>query len=308
MKMKLTCLAASALSAVMLSPSLASAQSPLRLDVSGSVHIQLDVPCGDPLDLNLTIQAGRLEITPRSVTRSERLFDLTRLDLFVTPFSVQRTCGGISATADFREIGLQLARAQRFTGEETGPIGSGLYRFVIPKEEFLIYESVIDNGPGPQPETAYRRPSEDVTGLISLDPRRPSVQVHAVLTDHLHIRVGCVRGGHCLINEKHVGTTTSDLLAVNSAGPIPPTVSCTAVRGNSFQVSADDDSGTPTISLGGSALANGELFQLHHTRQPGVRLIDSSRGGIRQFEAGPGDDFVIATTSSTGLSAIAFCR
>ena len=307
MKMKLTFLSASVLSAMLLT-SPASAQSPLRLDLSGSVHIQLEVPCGDPLDLNLTIKAGRMEITPRSVTRSERLFDLTHLELFVTPFSLHRECMGISATADFREIGAQLAGAQRFTGEETGPIGSGLYRFVIPKEQFLFYETVLDNGPGRQPKAAYHHPIEDVTGLISLDPRRQFVQLHVVFTEQLHFQAGCVRGSHCLINERHEGTITSDLLAVTDPRLTAPTVSCTAARGNTFRVSADDDAGTPTIQLGSFVLTNGEQFQLQHARQPGVRLIDTTRGGVRQFEAGLGDDFVIATSNTTGLSAIAFCR
>jgi hypothetical protein len=306
--MKLTCLAASALSAMMVSPSPASAQSPLRLDLSGSVHIQLDVPCGDPLDLNLTIQAGRMEVTPRSVTRNERLFDLTRLDLFVTPFSVHRECMGLSATAEFREIGVQMAGAQRFTGEETGPVGSGLYRIVIPKEQFLFYETVLDNGPGRQPKAAYHHPDEDVTGLISLDPRRQFVQLHVVFTEQLHFQTGCVRGGHCAINEKHDATITSDLLAVTDTGLTPPAVSCTAVRGNTFRASADDASGTPTIRLGIFVLANGEVFQLQHSRLPGVRLIDTTRGGLRQFQAGPGDDVVIATSDASGLSAIAFCQ
>ncbi len=309
MKITLTLLVTVALSAIVLPSSAAGAQSPLsNTDLSGTVHIQQGVPCGDPVDINVTIRDGLIEITPRVITRDQVLFELTRLVVFVTPFSVHRECMGISADADFREIGLQLAIARRFTGEETGPPGSGLYRFIIPKEEFLLYESVLDNQPVLQPEAAYQRPSEDVTGLISLDPRRKTVQLHVVFTERLRFRAGCVGAGRCVIDEKHAGTITSDLLAVTAPGPTPPTVSCTAIRGNSFQVSAHDGSGAPTIQLGSFVLTDGELFGLQNTRQPGVRLIDTNRGGIRQFHAGPGDDFVIATSNSSGLSAIAFCR
>jgi len=309
MTIKRTLRVGATVSAMALMPSPGHAQSQLNTtDLSGRVHIQQDVPCGDPVDLNLNILDGEMDIAPRSITRGEAVFDLARLVVFVTPFSVSRACMGISATADFREIGLQLATALRFTAEETGPLGSGLYRFVIPKEKFLLYESVLNNGPAPQPEAAYRHPSEDVTGLISLNPRRQFVQLHVVFTERLHFQAGCMRGGRCLIDERHVGTITSDLLALSEPGPTPPSISCTSIKGNSFRVSADDGSGTPTIQLGSHVLTNGELFRLQQTGQPGVRLIEKDRDGVRQFHSGRADDFVIVTSNATGLSAIAFCR
>src|SRR5262245_31264132 len=262
MKSTGTLFVAATLSAMVLLPSMVIAQSPLSLaGLSGTVHIQQDVPCGESLDVNLPIQKGLIQITPLNITRSGALFDLTSLTVFVTPFSVQRECMGISATADFREIGLQLAGALRFAGEETGSIGSGLYRFVIPKEKFVVYESVLDNATAAQPEAAYHRPSADVTGLISLGASRKSVQLHVVFTERPRFQAGCVRGGRCLIDERHVGTITSDVVAVSEVGPTPPTVSCTPVKGKGFRVSADDDSSTPTIQFGSYALANGELFQ-----------------------------------------------
>src|SRR5262249_28092643 len=140
-----------------------------------------------------------------------------------------------------------------------------------------------------------------------LDPRRRFVQLHVVFTERLHFRSGCVRG-RCLVDETHAGTITSDLLAVTKPGPTPPTVSCTPVKGKNFRVWADYDSRTPALQFGRYLLTNGELFELQHTGQPGVRLIDTKRGGVRQFHAGRDDDFVIATSNATGLSAIAYCR
>ena len=305
MKMNLTSLMAIACSTIVLSPAPVSAQSPLNItNLSGTVHIQQDVPCGDPVNLDLRVQNGLMEIAAR-VSPDHVLFDLMRLNFLLTPFSVRRDCMGISATADFREIGLQLATAQRFIGEETGPVGSGLYRFIIPKEQFLYYEAVIDNGAFRQPETAYLHPSDDVTGVIDL--RRGTVQIHVVQTSTLEFRAGCLRGG-CLINERHVGTQTSDFLGTSTPGTVPPSVACTPVnRGGGLQVSAHDDSGAPVIRLGTFVLTDGEVIQIGQSSKPGVRLVETSRDGSRHFQVGKGESFITATDGD-GNVAIAFCR
>ena len=213
MKTKRTLMVTALVSAMMLSAPLATSGSDtLTLtDLSGAVRIHQGLPCGQTLDMTATIQEGLMHITPHQTTRAGGvLFDLSRLNMLLTPFTVNSDCRGIRATAAFREIGLSLATAARFAGEETGGLGSRVYRFTIPKEQFLIFESILDNAQVQQPETGYRRPSEDVTGLIDLN--RQTVQLQVVLTNELHFRAGCVKK-RCKIDETHTGTQTAAILA-----------------------------------------------------------------------------------------------
>jgi hypothetical protein len=291
-------------------------------DVAGTVHIQQSVPCGDLVDVTTSIAEGRVEITPQ-VTRDGVFFDLTRLNMFLSPFSVQRSCMGVKAVADFTEIGVRLAGAVRFQGQASTD-GPRLFRFAIPKESFLIFESVVDNQQVRQPETAYQRPSEDVTGLIELVPTERGivikrVQLHVALRTQLHFQAGCLPGGRCRIDEIDEGTQTSDVEA-GLLGPdtAPPTVACTRVdsagrsstapAGNRFRASASDDGGTPVIHLGAYVLGNGEVVKLVQTDKPGVRLIETKRpGSIRQFRVGRGENFITATDPA-GNTATAYCR
>jgi len=328
MKTKLTLLVAGVLSAIALtgSPVRAAGQQPLVItDLRGSVRIQLKLPCGDPVDETTSIQSGRMEIRPEILTREREVvsvtFDLMRLDMFLTPFEVHRACDGIEATAAFREIGLRLAGAVRFPGQEVGAPGSGQYRFIIPKEQFLIYESILDNALVPQPETKYQRPSQDVFGLFDLP--RNIVQLHVVVNTQVRFRVGCVRRGHCLIDQKEDVTQTADIVGVGEScrvrpsvavNPLlvttPPTVSCTANTpppSGFLVLASDDDCTPPTITLGPYTLTNGEVIQLQVTAQPGIRLLHTSGDGIRRFRVGRGDAFVTATDLA-GNTTTASCR
>jgi hypothetical protein len=219
MKMKQTLLVASAMSALVLSARPAQAQSFQTLIVTrpaGSVRIQQALPCGDDLNFARAVAGGRVELIPSRV-REELQFTLGRLELFLEPFAVRRTCSGIEATASFSEIGVRLASAVTFpvTPVETGDAGQ--YRFTIPKEAFLIYESVVDNSGAPQPERAFQRPTEDVSGLIDVGNRR--IEIHVVLATRLHFRAGCV-GDRCVIDVVKDGTQTADVTGVI----IPPTL------------------------------------------------------------------------------------
>ena len=305
MKTTQTLLMAGAFGAIMLSATLANAADPRPLivtDVSGAVRIQQGLPCRNSMDLTTSIARGRMEMTWFQTTGADVLVDLTTVTLFLAPFHVEATCNGVGGFADFREIGVQLAGAVRFTAAPVGGRESGLFRFRIPKGQFLIYESVIDNAPVGQPETSYRRPSEDVTGLI--DVRRQTVQLHVVLANQLRFRAGC-QGARCAVDETHAGTTTTDVRGGRFAGT-PPTVMCVPGRvGNTFEVSA---SGGSTIALGASTLANNEVIQLVPSTAPGVRLLPPNRGDrMRQFQVGPGDAFILATDPKN-LSAIAYCK
>jgi hypothetical protein len=210
MKTKRTLLVAGAVSATVLSALSASAvvlQPLIVPDPFGTVGIQQALPCGDDLETKTRIAGGRIEVTPASV-REQMLFELTRMDLFLEPFSVDNECQGIHATAQFFEIDVRLAGAVTFPAEAVEPPESGQFRFTIPKDQFLIYESVLDNAQARQPETMYQKPSEDVTGLIDL--RNRTVEFHVTLASQLHFRAGCV-GNTCVIDVVKDGTQAADV-------------------------------------------------------------------------------------------------
>jgi hypothetical protein len=302
-----TLLKAVAASIIMLSAAQAHAATPTLLtitDVSGAARIQQGLPCGNTLDVTTSIVRGYMSMSWLQTTRGgEVQIDMTRLNMLMSPFHVDASCNGVRGSVDFREIGVQLASAIRFKAQlVTSGRDSSLVRFSIPKEKFLIYQSVIDNVPVRQPESSYQRPSEDVTGLIDL--RRQTVQLHVVLTPELRFRVGCV-DGRCAMDEKHKGTITTDVRGGDFSTTPAPVVKCGAARlANSFEVNASDKS---SIALGSYALANNEVIQLLQSKEPGVRLIPSTSGGSRQFQVGPGEAFIIAK-SPANVSAMAYCK
>ena len=215
-------LVAGVVSAMVLSAPLATARVPSLIfaNLGGQLHIVQGVPCGEVVNVTTSIAGGRMEVTPPPVgtrTGGGTEFHLTRLELSFTPFSVQHSCKGIRATAEFREIGVQLAGGVKFTGELVGPPEDMTYRFTIPKEKFLIFESVVSNEAVEQPQTTYKKPNEDVTGLIDL--RQGTTQLHVALATRLRFRAGCIRD-RCRIDEEHDGTQTTDV-----RGSIPPRTS-----------------------------------------------------------------------------------
>src|SRR5262249_36311049 len=157
---------AGAVSAIVLSAPRAHAEVSRPLIVTeptGTVRVQQALPCGDNLDTTRPVAGGRIEVTPATVRdpngREQIMFELNGLDLFLAPFSVHRQCLGIEATAEFFEIGVRLAGALTFPAEAVGTLELGQFRFTIPKDQFLIYESVLDNVRVRQPETMYQKPS-----------------------------------------------------------------------------------------------------------------------------------------------------
>jgi hypothetical protein len=218
MKTKRTLLVAGALTAIVLSAPRVNAvvlRPLVVINPAGTVRIQQALPCRNDLDTTRPIAGGRIDITPSVIpadVRQQILFQLTRMDLFLAPFSVHRECRGIAATAEFFEIGVRLARAVIFTGEPDGPLELRRYSFTIPKEQFLIFESILDNAPVRQPETMYQKPSEDVTGLIDLG--RGAVEIHVALASRLRFRAGCTVGNHCLIDEQLDGMQRADVAGI----------------------------------------------------------------------------------------------
>lgn len=209
---KQTCIAIGLLTGIVLSAPTVMAVGPKLSfnSVRGGVHVVQDIPCGSTADLTTDIAEGLMEITPTIPAKGKGgsiKLDLTRLDLFLTPFAARHECLGISGSIDFREIGVRLARGVTFTAESIGSEGSQ-YRFVIPKAEVLIFQSVLDNMPVKQPETAYQRPTEDVTGEIDL--RRHTVRMQVTLGSALQFRAGCI-DKRCAINETLKGTQTAEI-------------------------------------------------------------------------------------------------
>lgn len=302
------------------------------VDPTGSARIQQALPCGDDLDITRSIKGGRIELAFTS-TRIPPTFNLTKMDLFLEPFSVRRECKGIDATAEFYEIGFRLAGALLIDGVPTGGPESNQYLFRIPKDKFLMYQTVLDNAPAPQPERRYVKPSEDVTGLIDL--RNRTVDIHVAFASLMRFRAGCV-GTRCAIDEEKAGTQRADVTGAISApnadadedgvpdvidncpamanpeqGPdtTPPTAACQAVTSltKSFRVSAVDGcSRRVTLRLGPYMLDNGEVIGIQESGQPGVRLL-SVQKGVRQFQVGRGEA-VIAATDASGNIGTAACR
>jgi hypothetical protein len=99
---------------------------------------------------------------------------------------------------------VQLARTAAFTAM---PAGVGVYNVVIPKSQFLLYQSAIVNG---DLETSYKQPSEDVTGTI--DFTTSTVQMRVVIAQRIHFEAGCVPVLGCAISDR------DGVLAANLSG------------------------------------------------------------------------------------------
>ena len=193
-------LIAGVLGAIVLSaPVVPARESNLVLaNFGGTLRISQAVPCKGVVNLSTPVERGLMDITPVR-TREGVRFHLTRLEMMYTPFGVRHKCRGITAGVEFREIGVRLASAVTFTGEPIGRPEEQLYRFSIPNEQFMIFQSIVDNQPVPQPQTSYKKASEDVTGLIDL--RQGRVQLNVTMPSKLHFQAGCTKKGRCAIDE-----------------------------------------------------------------------------------------------------------
>ena len=203
-------LIAGVLGAIVLSAPVAPARtsSLVLANFAGTLRISQPVPCNSVVNLSTPVEGGMMDITPVR-TREGVRFHLTRLEMMYAPFGVRHKCKGVTAAVDFREVGVRLANAVTFNGEPIGRPEEQLYRFSIPKEQFMVFQSIVDNQPVPQPQTSYKKASEDVTGVIDL--RQNTVQLQVALASRLHFRAGCVRN-RCAIDEERDGTQVTDLV------------------------------------------------------------------------------------------------
>ena len=311
-------LVAGALSAIVLTASVSSAQVPLKINqMGGTVQIHQTVPaaCGDPVDVTASIAQGQMDISVIPRLTAPPVFELLRLNVSLTPFSVRRNCGGTSTAADFRAVSLRLFDTVRVEGEATGPSGSGQFVIRIPPERFAIYQTVFDNLPVPQPETMFQRPSELVTGVIDVNQR--TVTLHVVLSNFLVSSSGVQFPGTQTADIRGEAATTCPVSVSSpsvSTAPLadttPPDLICMPVDGvaNTFRAIAADECGPATIHLGQFELLDGETFQLQKNGQPGVRQVKvRTNDGIRHFQVGKSDALITATDPAGNL-ATASCR
>jgi hypothetical protein len=295
---------------------------------TGSVVIHQELPCSDNLDIERQVIGGRIDVTPTQRTsRTDaviRTFNLTRMDLFLDPFTVQRKCRGVEATVQFQEIGIRLVRSLLLTvpSDRGENLGDGKFRFTVPPDEFPLFESVRDNAPVKQPEQRLVKPSSNV--IILIDTRAGNVDISFELTSLLKFKSGP-------IDETKPGTLTGrmtgDVVPPNAdqdndgvpdtrdncpADPNPtqapdtaaPLVSCTATRppGGGFLVSATDlcTGKVSSIRLGGFPIANGEVIKIDEVGKKGdpVRLLPKDVKGVRHFQVAKGAAIIVATDAA----------
>jgi hypothetical protein len=184
----------------------AAGSAGLVTSLSGSLHIEQDVPCGS-VDKFTPVSGGEMSLSPAEGINvpGGKSFTLTQGNVTFESFSVSGSCLGISRTRSYKAIGVQIAKAVSFTGVAGG---GNVYAVTIPRSDFLIYETAILNG---ETELGYKQPSEDVTATIDLAAR--TVTMHVVLATSIHFEAGCVFG-HCIIDETDDGTLTADISGV----------------------------------------------------------------------------------------------
>jgi hypothetical protein len=179
----------------------------LVTNLTGTLHIQQDIPCGF-VDKFSAVTGGQIQLSPPegSTVPGGKSFALSRANLTFASFSASGSCLGFSRTRTYETIGVQLVKAVSFTAV---PLGGNAFAVTIPKSDFVIYETAIVDG---DPELGYKQPSEDVTGTIDLATR--TVRMHVVLTTRIHFRAGCVPLFGCAIDETDDGTLTADISGV----------------------------------------------------------------------------------------------
>jgi hypothetical protein len=278
-------------------------------DLGGTLRLIQAVPCNQVVDVTTAVAGGRAELTPSEgipIARTGgKTFTMVSLTLLYEPFRAVGDCEGFRDSHKVSEIGVRLAGAVTF---DVAPNGD----FTIPKGQFLIHESFVDNKTA---KTAYQKPSEDVTGNLDLIGGTMSLRI--VIGTQLLFRAGCdSRGENCAINTVKDGTQSSDvrgtLVFPDSDGdkvpdrsdscPFTVNVSCTALKGREFLVSAAEACGASSLHLGDFSVRSGEVIQIEETGKPGVRFVGTAgRNQIRRFQVGKGQAIVVGSDGSSAM-------
>jgi len=176
-------------------------------NLTGSLHIQQGVPCGNDVDVVRPVVRGRLELTPADglAVTGGRSFALTRVEIGFEGFSVHRDCLGIGQTRTYNELDVQLGRTASFVAVPSSA-GPDIFDVTIAKDKLLLYQTDTMNG---ALEAAYLNPSADATGAIDL--AHGLVELHVVVATSVHFQAGCV-GSRCVIDETKPGLMTADVV------------------------------------------------------------------------------------------------
>jgi hypothetical protein len=174
--------------------------------LTGTLRIQQGIPCDNDVDQTSPVTGGAMQLTPAGgidVSGGGKRFTLNSVHVSFGAFSISRSCLGFGDTRSYSEVGVQLERAVSFVAT---PLGSDIFAFTIPKDNFLIFESSIVNN---TPETGYKQPSEDVTGTLNL--ASGAITVTAVVGNSIHFQEGCVPYVGCVIDDTKSGTLTATI-------------------------------------------------------------------------------------------------
>lgn len=161
-----------------------NSQSMVVTNVTGNLHIEQDTPsvCST-VDTTTPVLQGRLEIGPGEGIDYGTLkyFVLTGGSVSFVPFPIHVTClaGTVSRTRTYSEVAVQLSGGPTdFLGFPSTP---GAYDITIPRQKVLLREAAIVNG---ELEAGFKRPKEDITGVIDL--AQGTVQMQVVVGTKIH--------------------------------------------------------------------------------------------------------------------------
>jgi hypothetical protein len=174
-------------------------------NLTGNLDVEQNVPCGGHVSRLAAVTGGRIDLIPSDgfdQPGANKSFVLGRVTVAFEGFTASASCGLINGSVAYGGEEVQLAHAVAFTAV---PVRDGVYAFTIPKDQFLLW--VIDRRDGAL-EESYKRPSQDVTGLMN--PGTGAFSIHVVTSQRLHFQEGCVLN-NCIIDEFDNGTVSADV-------------------------------------------------------------------------------------------------
>ncbi|HZT76019.1 MAG TPA: thrombospondin type 3 repeat-containing protein [Vicinamibacterales bacterium] len=174
-------------------------------NLTGTLLVHQNIPCSNHIDQSTSVTGGRLTLTPSDGidVSGGKQFTLASGSVSFGGFSMSGSCDTVSRTTTFSAVDVQLSRAVTFTAAAAG---GGLFNFVIPASDMVIYQASIVDG---NLDSGYKVPIQDVTG--SIDLTNGLVSMHVVLGTSVHFQGGCVPVFGCAVDETDGGTVTADL-------------------------------------------------------------------------------------------------
>lgn len=316
------------------------------IDPAGSVRIQQELPCNGKIDIVRKVISGRIEVVPSEVVNLRvptKYFDLTAMQLKLEPFSAQGQCLGVSAVAQFYDIGLMLMKPVRLAipSAQGRDAGNGRYEFTLLPDDFTLFETVRDNYPVKQPEQRYVKPTTTVSIIIDLKtppvaiaavaPPQPHIEIAFGLSSLMHFKAGPIDQQKPGTQDGTIGGDVVPPTADQDGDGVPdlvdncpalanpdqepdkvaPVVSCTRTRrpSDAFLVTATDmcTGKIASIRLGSFPIDNGEVIKIEETGKKGspVTLRQNDGRGVRNFQVGKGGAIITATDLAGNVGSAA---